>query len=156
MRMIQKIKYINLIVISFMILFNRACGQRTSTFPIAGTWKVSKRIAAEAKYKLTNSEMIMCNTSKIVFRSDSIISTRDSCFYGYSCSSPKYVYKKVNAKKYFEEDTTYLERIGFNEDSILVINTSCGLPFSEIYVLNSNLITVAENGYFYFLKRERD
>jgi hypothetical protein len=121
---------------------------------IIGKWKVDKRIVSETRYSISEMEANECLGHEIIFTKDSIISSHDSCFYGYGCTSPNYSYKKVNTLKFFDNDTAYLNLIGYKKDSMEVIITSCGVPFAYVKILGDNKISIAADDYTYFLTKE--
>ena len=127
--------------------------QKEEKFNLMGKWKIVKRVYADEKYTYTKKEEIECSGNIVIFYEDSIVSSKDTCFYGIKCYAPNYQIQKVNAYSHYEGDTSYMKLIGITGDSIRIISTDCGVPYAFIDILNENFICCGMDNYTVFLQR---
>ena len=119
---------------------------------LLGSWKIFKTISSTPQYHLNKEESKQFVGDTIVFQLSRIIAPKNNTFYG-GCSSPVYKFKTVNAMEYYDNDRQYLKLIGCNTANIQIAETSCGLPFASIHIINKNEIDIGVDGYRYFLER---
>ena len=119
---------------------------------LLGKWVIIKTISADPDYNLNNEENKQFLGDTIVFKNDRIIAPKNKTFYG-GCTSPNYKFKIVNALKYYDNDREYLKLIGCNTTNIEVVETTCGLPFTNIHIIDKSYIDIGVDSYIYFLKK---
>jgi hypothetical protein len=160
----MKRELLNLSVALFMLLFGSCKGrtQQKEKFSIIGTWEMIGKFSID-HYPLNTNEKRECIGDEISFLSDTIIAPKDSCLYGEACSKPDYTAKKIKISDLFKGDEeakseenyfkTLLKSMHFQNDSINVITTSCGVPYNSIYILDGEHIAFGWNGYLFWFQR---
>jgi hypothetical protein len=136
---------------AILLIAYTANAQRDINF-LAGKWLVTRRISEDPHSPLTPKESKECLGESFSFLPNSIAGPKSACFYG-GCDAPHYKFKHVDALQYFEGDEEYLKQLNYRAKMIDVIETSCGVPFSYIKILDDNTISFGMDGYIYFLKR---
>lgn len=123
-------------------------------FSILGKWEIVNRVYIDDRYPLSKKESMECSGNIVVFYEDSVVGSKDNCFYGMKCQKPNYKVQKVNTLIFFEGDTTYKKLYGITEDSLNIVITDCGgAPFEYIYFITENYITLGVDNYTFFLQR---
>ena len=143
----KKVTVIMLLISSILIVN----GQKRNNI-LLGSWKIVKTISADLNYTLTKAESMQFLGVIIIFKEDQIIAPKNNTFFG-GCMHPNYKFKVVNALKYYDNDRKYLKLIGCTTTNIRMVNTTCGLPFDEICIINDNQIIFGVDSYLYFLKK---
>jgi len=143
----KKVTVIMLLISSILIVK----GQKRNNI-LLGSWKIVKTISADLNYTLTKAESMQFVGVIIIFKEDQIIAPKNNTFFG-GCMHPNYKFKVVNALKYYDNDRKYLKLIGCTTTNIRMVNTTCGLPFDEICIINDNQIIFGVDSYLYFLKK---
>jgi hypothetical protein len=131
-------------------------------FSILGTWRMIGKFSIDS-YPLTSREKKECIGDNVIFMQDTIIAQNDSCLYSEGCKMPNYNFHKLkipdlfksddNAKSEEEHFKMLLKYMGFKQDSINVIITTCGAPYSPIFILNSKQIAFGWNDYLFWFER---
>jgi len=137
-----------MLLISSILIVN---GQKRKNI-LLGKWKIDKTISADLNHYLTKAESKQFVGVTIIFKENQIIAPQNNTFFG-GCMHPNYKFKVVNALKYYDNDRKYLKLIGCTTTNIQMVNTTCGLPFDEICIINDNQILFGVDGYLYFLKK---
>ncbi|MES2112460.1 MAG: hypothetical protein V4577_27125 [Bacteroidota bacterium] len=142
-------KFIGIIVLLF---FGAAGFAQSKINPLLGNWVIIRTISTDYPTTKEDSKRFVGKT--ITFLPDKIVAPKNSTFDG-GCSLPAYQFKTVNALKYYDGDHAYLKLIGCTTTNIQIVETSCGLPFASIHVINNDEIDIGVDSYRYFLKRKK-
>jgi hypothetical protein len=144
-------KKVTIFITTLLITISIVKAQNKSNI-LLGTWEIIKTISSTPQYRLNKEESKQFVGDTVVFQLNRIIAPKNNTFYG-GCSSPTYKFKTVNAMEYYNNDRQYLKLIGINTANIEIAETSCGLPFASIHIINKNKIDIGVDGYRYFLER---
>ena len=125
------------------------------TNPLIGKWAIVKIMSFD-QYNVPPEEINKCMGKQIIFYKDSIINKSD-CLLGESCYHPNYIFKKVNAKIFFDNDTDYISDIGVHSDSITIVTDSCdALYLTQItFISNDTICMSGDDRAFIFARGNR-
>jgi hypothetical protein len=143
------------VFIFIILVSNFTCAQSQKKIDfLLGKWQICRTISADPSIPITQKESSECLDQIVIFLPDQIIGPKSPCIYE-GCTNVTYKFKRVNALKYFNNDKKFLKTIGYHKNWIDVVETSCGVPFSNIRIYNHNLISMGADGYIYFLRRSK-
>ena len=138
-------------LLACVLLYSCKIKDKGDTNNLIGNWKIVKVLSLD-NYEIGNEDIKNCIGKEISFLKDSIVNQTE-CF-SESCSHPNYTYKRVNTLAFFENDTAYINHIGFHSDSITVAYTSCNSAyFNYIKFISEDTICISADNKAYIFTR---
>lgn len=150
-------KYKQIMLLGIMA-FAFACSVKSSKSDgmdldkIKGKWKVTKTIHSEPYEVLSEKDADACWGEEIMITSNSI-SSNSKCFKSRSCPNTAFKMSKESVLQYFEHDSLLMSELGLTDDSLVIVKTSCEVPYSAIYMLDENRIMFGMDNYHYYLEK---